>query len=86
MQQVEIRVKGHLDEHWSAWTEDMDIAHTDQDETLPRGQVADQSAVYGLMARLRDLGLKLVSVSLSETENQEERTSSYTNHKGGDLL
>lgn len=69
MQQVEIRVKGQIDEHWSAWFDDLEITHTDQDETLLRGIVADQSAVYGLMARLRDLGLMLVAVTLSETEN-----------------
>ena len=72
MQQVEIRVKGHIDEHWSAWFDDLKIAHTGQDETLLRGAVADQSAVYGLLARVRDLGLALVSVTLWETENQDE--------------
>jgi hypothetical protein len=76
MQQVEIRVRGHIDEHWSAWFDDLEITtHTDQDETLLRGLVADQSAVYGLMARLRDLGLALVSMTISETDNQEEKTS-----------
>ncbi len=86
MRQVEIRVKGHIDEHWSAWFDDLEIAHTGQDETMLRGAVADQSAVFGLLARVRDLGLALVSVTLSETENQEESTSSYSNHGGGDLL
>jgi hypothetical protein len=69
MQRVEIRVRGHIDEHWSAWFDDLEITHTDQDETLLRGLVADQSAVYGLLARVRDLGLALVSVILLEIEN-----------------
>ena len=86
MQEVEIRVKGHIDEHWSGWFDDLEISQTGQDETLIRGTVADQSAVFGLLARVRDLGLALVSVTLSETGNIEEKTSSYSHHKGGDLL
>jgi len=62
MLQVEIRVKGQIDEHWSSWFEDMTLTYTDQDETVLSGAVADESALYGLIARLRDLGLSLVSV------------------------
>ena len=72
MQHVEIRVKGHIDEHWSAWFDDLEITQAGQDETLLRGLVVDQSAAFGLLARVRDLGLALVSVTLSEIENQEE--------------
>jgi hypothetical protein len=74
MQQVEIRVRGHIDEQWSAWFDDLEITHTDQDETLLRGLVADQSAAFGLLARVRDLGLALVSMAISEADNQGERT------------
>ena len=61
MQTVEIRVKGRIDEHWSDWFDDLAISY-DEGETVLNGQVADQAALYGLLARLRDLGLALVSV------------------------
>ena len=61
MQTVEIRVKGRIDEHWSDWFDDLAISY-DEGETVLSGQVADQSALYGLLAKLRDLGLALVSV------------------------
>ena len=68
MQHVEIRVKGQIDEHWSDWFEDLTIRTTDQDETILTGDVADQSALYGLLAKLRDLGLALLSVNSEEVE------------------
>ncbi len=69
MQNIEIRVKGRIDEHWSDWFEDMDVTHTDQGETILTGGVVDQSALYGLIAKLRDLGLALVSVNSIEVED-----------------
>lgn len=69
MQNVEIRVKGQIDEHWSDWFEDLTITHTDQDETILSGTVADQAALYGLLAKLRDLGLPLLSVDRTETKD-----------------
>jgi hypothetical protein len=62
MQHVEIRVKGQIDEHWSDWFGGLMISYTDGDETILTGSIADQAALYGLIARLRDLGLPLVSV------------------------
>ena len=70
MQQVEIRVKGRIDERWWEWLGDVTITYTDQGETLLTGLVADQSALYGLVAKLRDLGLPLVSVNLVEMPDQ----------------
>ena len=69
MQRVEIRVKGRIDERWSDWFEDL-ITHTDQDETILSGTVVDQAALYGLLAKLRDLGLPLVSVNRVEIEEE----------------
>ena len=68
MPSVEIRVKGHIDEHWSTWFEDLAIEHGDREETTLSGNVTDQSALYGVLARLRDLGLPLLSVYSVETE------------------
>ena len=68
MLRVEIRVQSQIDEHWSEWFEDLTIRTTDQDETILTGDVADQSALYGLLAKLRDLGLPLLSVNSEEVE------------------
>ena len=74
MQRVEIRVKGRIDEHWSDWFDDLTITHTDHNETVLTGPVVDQAALHGLLAKLRDLGLPIVSVNLSEEEGQEAVT------------
>jgi hypothetical protein len=66
MQQVEIRVKGHIDERWSEWLDGLRIVHTGQDETVLTGEVVDQAALYGLIAKLRDLGLPLLAVQFVE--------------------
>jgi hypothetical protein len=57
----QIRVKGILDEEWSDWFEGLTITPQD-DETLLTGPVRDQAALHGLLARVRDLGLPLLSV------------------------
>jgi hypothetical protein len=69
MQSVEIRVKGQIDEHWSDWFEGLIIRHTEQDETILWGTVVDQAALYGLLTKLRNLGLSLVSVNSVEVES-----------------
>ena len=66
MLQVEIRARGRIDEQWSSWFEGLSIAHTAQGETILSGSVIDQAALYGLLAKLRDLGLALVSVDSGE--------------------
>jgi hypothetical protein len=66
VQYVEIRVKGCIDEHWSAWLEGLAMIHTKEGETLLRGPIPDQAALYGLLTKLRNLGLSLVSVNLEE--------------------
>ena len=58
----EIIVKGHLDIDWSGWFEGLTIAHNDDGETMLSGQIRDQAALYGLLAKVRDMGLFLMSV------------------------
>lgn len=58
----QIRVKGVLDEKWSDWFDGLTVIPQD-DETLLTGPVRDQAALHGLLARIRDLGLPLLSVS-----------------------
>jgi hypothetical protein len=72
VQMVEIRIKGRIDEHWSDWFGGLDIRHTEKDETILTGEVVDQTALYGLLAKLRDLGLALVSVRQVESTHQEK--------------
>jgi hypothetical protein len=74
MQRVEIRVKGQIDQHWSDWFDDLTVTHTDQNETVLTGPIVDQAALHGLLAKLRDLGLPIVSVNLSEEADQEAAT------------
>jgi hypothetical protein len=68
MQSVEIRIKGHLDENWSEWLDGFTLIHTEQDETILTGMIQDQAALYGLMAKLRDLGVRLIMVNFRATE------------------
>jgi hypothetical protein len=68
MLRAEIQVKGHIAENWSGWFEEFEITYTDQDETILTGEVMDQAALYGVIAKLRDVGLALLSVNSTEVE------------------
>jgi hypothetical protein len=57
-----IRVKGFLDPHWE-WLEGLTVTHIDPGETLISGPIIDQAALHGLIARIRDLNLTLLSVN-----------------------
>ena len=59
----QIRIKGHLGDQWSDWFGGLTITREDNGETLLTGPVADQAALHGLLRKVRDLGLPLVSVS-----------------------
>ena len=63
-----IRVKGNLDQGWSEWFEGFSIVPEGDDETLLVGNVMDQAALHSLLARIRDLGLPLLSVQRVGTE------------------
>jgi hypothetical protein len=76
MQCVEIKAKGHLDQDWTRWLEGFIFTYTDQDETLLTGIVKDQAALYGLIAKLRDLGVILLTVNISALGEPAEDTDS----------
>jgi len=59
----QITVKEYLEDNWSAWFDGLTIAHGPDGTTTLTGVVRDQTALYGLMAKLRDLGLTLVAVT-----------------------
>ena len=59
----EIRLKGHLDNRWADWFEGLTITLEDNGDTLLTGPVVDQAALHGLLKKVRDLGMPLISVS-----------------------
>jgi len=59
----EIRVKGHLDARWAAWFDGLTLTNGSDGTTIIRGPVADQAALHGLLQKVRDLGLPLISVN-----------------------
>jgi len=58
----EIRVKGHLGGRWSEWFDGLEITNLENGEALLSGEIADQAALHGVLAKVRDLGLPLVAV------------------------
>lgn len=65
----QIRLKGHLSPQWADWFDEMSITLEDNGETLLTGPVADQAALYGLLRKVRDLGLPLLSLNCINYEN-----------------
>jgi len=59
----EIRVQGHLDNRWAAWLDGLELSQADDGTTLLQGRVADQAALHGLLHKLHDIGVPLVSVA-----------------------
>ena len=58
----EIRLVGHLDARWAAWFDGLSLTHESDGTTVIRGRIADQAALHGLLQKVRDTGLPLVSV------------------------
>ena len=74
----EIRIKGHLDARWQDWFDGMSVTLEADGTTLLSGHVPDQPALHGLLRKVRDLGLTLVSVSqMTDTLNRQN-----SNEKG----
>ena len=67
----EIRLTGHLEGRWAAWFDGLDVSHPGDGTTVLSGPIADQAALHGLLQRVRDLGLPLVSVTRIERTNPE---------------
>jgi hypothetical protein len=63
----EIKIRGHLDQCWSERFAGLRLTHLDENETLLSGSLPDQAALHGLLVRVRDLGLELISVSRDDS-------------------
>ena len=62
----EIRIRGRLDEDWVEWFDDMTLTHTVEGHTLLTGPVPDQAALHGLLNKIRNLNLELISATQVE--------------------
>lgn len=68
----QIRVKGHLDDHWSDWLEGLSLTHLESGETLLSGPLADQAALHGVLHRLENLGVPLIGVCRVPAEEEQQ--------------
>ena len=59
----QIRILGHLESRWQAWFEEMGITNLENDEALLTGPLPDQAALFGVLLKVRDLGLPLIAVN-----------------------
>ena len=75
--QYEIRVEGHLTERWAAWFDGLSITSADDGTTVIRGTVIDQAALHGLLQRLRDIGIPLISLTPVEAT---DTNTAYVRH------
>lgn len=76
----EIVVKGELDTNWSAWLGGLTIEHQPNGETRIHGQLRDQAAFYGLLIKVRDIALLLISVKYNVDESPAEKTEQPALH------
>ena len=77
--QYEIRVKGHLGSRWATWFDGLSLVNEDDGTTVIRGEVADQAALHGLLHKLRDIGIPLVSLSQLPTDSPPAPPAPHTN-------
>jgi hypothetical protein len=59
-----LQVDGHLDQQWSPWFGDLTLTHEDDGTTTLAGPIADQAQLHGLLTKIRDLGVTLISVEV----------------------
>lgn len=67
-----ITIKGHLDSDWSDWFDGLTITLVDHGETILTGPIVDQTALHGVLIKIRDLGLPLLSLTRIEPERGKE--------------
>ena len=70
----QIVIKGHLDHEWSEWFDGLTITLMDSGETILSGPIVDQTALHGVLIKIRDLGLHLLGLTRTEPESANEST------------
>ena len=70
----EIRVKGHLNSRWAAWFDGLSLSAESDGTTIIHAPVADQAALHGLLQKVRDVGLPLVSVTQLDSDQPDATT------------
>ncbi len=70
----EVRLKGHLDARWAAWFDGLTVCQDTDGSTVIRGPVIDQAALHGLLHKVRDIGLPLVSVTRIDPDSSPTST------------
>jgi hypothetical protein len=68
--QYEIRVAGHLSSRWEAWFDGLTLTRADDGTTVIRGPIVDQAALHGVLQKLRDLGVPLISMTQLQSEGE----------------
>lgn len=76
----ELRVQGHLDQYWSAWFDGFTLTHQDDGTTTLRGVVRDQAELHGQLAKIRDLGTALISVTPLDVADSDAPDSQQRQH------
>jgi hypothetical protein len=76
----QIRIKGHLGRQWTDWFEGLTITLEDNGETLLTGSVVDQAALHGLLKKVRDVGMPLLSVVCVKPGQAEASDVNETHH------
>jgi hypothetical protein len=72
-----LRVDGHLDDHWSAWFGDLTLTHESNGTTSLSGVVSDQAELHGLLMKVRDLGITLISVEVINPSDKSPRRGQH---------
>jgi hypothetical protein len=80
----EIRIKGHLAARWAAWFDGMTLTADSDGTTVLDGSVADQAALHGLLHKVRDIGLPLLSVTQLDTDQPTRRPPNPDDSHPGD--
>lgn len=76
-ERYELRIQGHLNSRWTDWLGCQELFHTKTGETILTCRIPDQAALHGLLAKIRDMNLNLISISQVDFERDHNNSSEY---------